>query len=115
MERGFMLSAVSGLYKKTICIFCSLTSLVEFLTYLMLTRLKKKEFSACLFDYCVSFYISVLLTITTYIYLCICNKYKYIYINIWDQYECLGNCPPTPPLTQQQSIDNKLGLMLTYV
>ena len=24
----------------------------------------------------------------------------------------LGNCPPTPPLTQQQSTDNKLGLML---
>ena len=70
MERGFMLSAVSGLYKKTIFIFCSLTSLVEFLTCLMLTRLKKKkEFSACLFDYCVFFYISVLLTITTYIYI----------------------------------------------
>ena len=30
----------------------------------------------------------------------------------WDQYQYLGNCPPTPPLTQQQSIDNKLGLML---
>ena len=28
-----------------------------------------------------------------------------------DQYQYLGNCPPTPPLTQQ-SIDNKLGLML---
>ena len=26
-----------------------------------------------------------------------------------DQYQYLGNCPPTPPLTQQQSIDNKLG------
>ena len=23
-----------------------------------------------------------------------------------------GNCPPTPPLTQLKSIDNKLGLML---
>ena len=33
---------------------------------------------------------------------------------VWflDQYQYLGNCPPTPPLTQQQSIDNKLGLML---
>ena len=31
---------------------------------------------------------------------------------IWDQYQFLGNCPPTPPLTQQQSIDNKLRLML---
>ena len=31
---------------------------------------------------------------------------------MWDQYQYLGNCPPTPPLTQQQSIDNKLGLML---
>ena len=25
-----------------------------------------------------------------------------------------SNCPPTPPLTQQQSIDNKLGLMLVH-
>ena len=25
-----------------------------------------------------------------------------------DQYQYLGNCPPTPPQTQQQSIDNKL-------
>ena len=32
--------------------------------------------------------------------------------SISDQYQYLGNCPPTPPLTQQQSIDNKLGLML---
>ena len=29
-----------------------------------------------------------------------------------DQYQYLGNWPPTPTLTQQQSIDNKLGLML---
>ena len=29
-----------------------------------------------------------------------------------DQYQYLGNCPPAPPLTQQQSIDNNLGLML---
>ena len=29
-----------------------------------------------------------------------------------DQYQYLGNCPPTPPLTQQQSVDNNLGLML---
>ena len=33
-------------------------------------------------------------------------------LKMWDQYQYLGNCPPTPPLTQQQSIDNKLGLML---
>ena len=33
-------------------------------------------------------------------------------INFWDQYQYLSNCPPTPPLTQQQSIDNELGLML---
>ena len=25
-----------------------------------------------------------------------------------------GNCPPTPPLTQLKSIDNKLGLMLGW-
>ena len=35
-----------------------------------------------------------------------------ITIQTVDQYLYLGNCPPTPPLTQQQSIDNKLGLML---
>ena len=32
--------------------------------------------------------------------------------NYWDQYQYLGNCSPTPPLAQQQSIDNKLRLML---
>ena len=31
---------------------------------------------------------------------------------ILDQYQYLGNCAPTPPLTQQQFIDNKLGWML---
>ena len=35
-----------------------------------------------------------------------------LFTEIQDQYQYLGNCPPTPPLTQQQSIDNKLGLML---
>ena len=29
-----------------------------------------------------------------------------------DQYQYLANRPPTPPLTQQQSIDNNLRLML---
>ena len=29
-----------------------------------------------------------------------------------DQYQYLGNCPPTPTLTQPQSTENKLGLML---
>ena len=29
-----------------------------------------------------------------------------------DQYQYPSNYPPTPPLTQQQSIDNNLGLML---
>ena len=29
-----------------------------------------------------------------------------------DQYQYLSNCPPTPPPTQQQSIDNNLRLML---
>ena len=28
-----------------------------------------------------------------------------------DQNRYLGNCPPTPSLTQRQSIDNKLRLM----
>lgn len=30
---------------------------------------------------------------------------------IWNQYQYLG--PPTPPLNEQQSIDNNLGLMLS--
>ena len=34
------------------------------------------------------------------------------YINLLDQYQYLGNCPPTPPLIQQQSIENKLRLTL---
>ena len=29
-----------------------------------------------------------------------------------DQYQYLSNYPPTPPLTQQQSIDNNLRLTL---
>ena len=29
-----------------------------------------------------------------------------------DQYQYVGNRPPTPPLTQQQSTDTKLGWML---
>ena len=29
-----------------------------------------------------------------------------------DQYQYLGNCPLTPPLTQQHLMDNKVGLML---
>ena len=39
------------------------------------------------------------------------NK-KIHFLNITDQYQYLGNCPPTPPLTRQESIDDKLGLML---
>ena len=35
-------------------------------------------------------------------------------VNISDQYQYLDNCPPTPPLTQQQSIDDKLGLMIQH-
>ena len=37
-----------------------------------------------------------------------------ISILLRDQYQYLGNSPPTPPLTQQQSIDNNLGLMLGW-
>ena len=39
-------------------------------------------------------------------------RVTYGYIQVRDQYQYLGNCPPTPPLTQQQSIDDKSGLML---
>ena len=40
------------------------------------------------------------------------NSLGKIAIDFRDQYQYLGNCPPTPPLTQQQSIDNNLRLML---
>ena len=44
------------------------------------------------------------------------GSYLFSVNDIWlivpDQYQYLGNCPPTPPLTQQQSIDNNLGLVL---
>lgn len=30
----------------------------------------------------------------------------------WDPCQYVSNCELTPPLTQQQSTDNKLGLML---
>ena len=33
-------------------------------------------------------------------------------MKLLDQYQYLGDCPPTAPLTQNQSIDNKLGLIL---
>ena len=36
------------------------------------------------------------------------------FITLSDQYQYLDNCPPNPPLTQQQSIDNKLRLMLGW-
>ena len=39
---------------------------------------------------------------------------QYVKQNL-DQYQYLGNRPPTLPLTQQQSIDNKLRLMLGLV
>ena len=40
------------------------------------------------------------------------TKETIIAVLLMDQYQYLGNCPPTPPLTHQQSIDNKLGLVL---
>ena len=40
------------------------------------------------------------------------TKETIIAVLLMDQYQYLGNCPPTPPLSQQQSTDNKLGLML---
>ena len=39
--------------------------------------------------------------------------YMAMKFQIWNQYQYLGNCPPTPPLNEQQSIDNNLGLMLS--
>ena len=40
------------------------------------------------------------------------HKKRTLMQNYWDQYQYLGNCSPTPPLAQQQSIDNKSKLML---
>ena len=36
----------------------------------------------------------------------------WVQLNTLDQYQYLGNCPPNPPLTQQELIDNTLGLIL---
>ena len=36
------------------------------------------------------------------------------FITLSDQYQFLDNFSPNPPLTQQQSIDNKLRLMLGW-
>ena len=47
-----------------------------------------------------------------WLFVCSVNNLRCICIEKPDQYQYLGNYPPTPPLTQQQSIDNKLGLML---
>ena len=46
-----------------------------------------------------------------FVHVCV-TVFIQLYIIHSDQYQYLGNCPPTPPLTQQQSIDDKLGLML---
>ena len=39
-------------------------------------------------------------------------KLLILVFRILDQYQYLGNSPPTPLLTQQQSMDNKIRLML---
>ena len=41
-----------------------------------------------------------------------CITERQMCTDVSDKYQYRGNCPPTPPLAQQQSIDNKLGLML---
>ena len=40
------------------------------------------------------------------------NRQRQDAVNLLDQCQYLSNCAPTPPLTQQSSIDNKLRLML---
>ena len=40
------------------------------------------------------------------------DRNEFISEDLSDQYQYLGNCPPTPPLIQQQSIENKLRLTL---
>ena len=60
----------------------------------------------------ISFLRSELINIITELWLLLkvlSNEPAPMFINIkfLDQYQYLGNCPPTPSLTQQQSIDNK--------
>ena len=44
---------------------------------------------------------------------CVTHLHIGVAIKTRDQYhQYLGNCPLTPPLTQQQSIDDNLGLIL---
>ena len=40
------------------------------------------------------------------------NTSKETSTKVMDQHQYMSNCAPTPPLTQQQSNDNKLGPML---
>ena len=51
-------------------------------------------------------------TLVKFYLLITANFSRRLVILTWDKYQYLDNCPPTPPLTQQQSTDNKLGLML---
>ena len=60
----------------------------------------------------ISFLRSELINIITELWLLLKVLYNepapmFINIKFLDQYQYLGNCPPTPSLTQQQSIDNK--------
>ena len=38
-----------------------------------------------------------------------------VFVSLTDQYQYLGNYPPAPPLTQQQSVDNKLAQILILI
>ena len=40
-------------------------------------------------------------------------KYLKGVVEIWDHYTFLGNCPPTPPLSQHFALSDKQVLMLT--
>ena len=41
------------------------------------------------------------------------NLFSWLRIDIMDHYTLLGNCPPTPPLSQHFALSEKYVLMLT--
>ena len=96
---AFFLSALSTswmLYKRT-----------EQIRSLFHLLVKYPMFTAMSIGYLYSAYLSRL-QFYKMGYACLVWIIKKIWINI----SIWGNCPPTPPLTQQQLIDNKFGLML---
>ena len=71
-------------------------------------KIKASQTSSCLFFWATNGPGGLRLILSVLIL----NGSLFWVVKFLDQYQYLGNCPLNPPLTQQQSIDNKLRLML---